>query len=32
VKGLNLSFEELKGFASSVRSVKVTGIKPFQEA
>jgi len=32
VKGLNISSEEVKGLASSVRSIKVHGIKPMKEA
>ena len=32
VKGLNMSLEELKGLASAVRSIKVYGIKPLEEA
>ncbi len=32
VKGLNISSEEVKGLASSVRSIKVHGIKPVKEA
>jgi ubiquinone/menaquinone biosynthesis C-methylase UbiE len=31
VKGLNISSEEVKGLASSVRSIKVHGIKPMEE-